>query len=240
MYEKIVGHFESELCMNNIYFRKKYKTWIIGIICMFVFEVLTNHLMFSLVTDLWMRIITVFIIDFLITTLFFILIYVLPIKNIYKNKIKMKTIIDPIGLLMNEERLSAYREIEIKEMEYFLRKECKITSTESIHIIINLINDEIKDKYERKNFIEKYFNATILPVLILILTVYFTNNNEQQFINILAITIIAIVTIIVAGNFVIKIKDINITPVNRRENLVELKRVLMDILIKWNNDEVDR
>ena len=38
-----------------------------------------------------------------------------------------------------------------------------------------------------------------------------------------------------------KFKNINITPVNKKENLLELKRVLMDIKItmqnKWKKDE---
>ena len=33
--------------------------------------------------------------------------------------------------------------------------------------------------------------------------------------------------IILAGNFALGIKNINITPVNKRENLLELKRVLI-------------
>ena len=77
---------------------------------------------------------------------------------------------------MREERLSAYREIEIEEMEAFLKKKCKINNIESIKKIINMINEEIKDKYTKKNFIEKYFNNTILPILILILTIYFTKH----------------------------------------------------------------
>lgn len=32
MYEKIVNFFESNLCIENIYFRKKYKLWIFSII----------------------------------------------------------------------------------------------------------------------------------------------------------------------------------------------------------------
>ena len=84
-----------------------------------------------------------------------------------------------------------------------------------------------------KNFREKYFNNTILPILILVLTIYFTNTNEQNLANILITTITSIVSIVVTGSFITKIKDINITPVRKKENLLELKRVLMDIKIKW-------
>ena len=158
----------------------------------------------------------------------------MPINKIYKAKIKEKTKLDLVGLLMKEERLSAYREIEIEEMEEFIKKKCKINKIESIDTIIDMINEEIKDKYTKKNFREKYFNNTILPILILVLTIYFTNTNEQNLANILITTITSIVSIVVTGSFITKIKDINITPVRKKENLLELKRVLMDIKIDWS------
>ena len=34
--------------------------------------------------------------------------------------------------------------------------------------------------------------------------------------------------------FIAKIKNINITPVDKKHNLLELKRLLIDIMIKWN------
>ena len=120
-------------------------------------------------------------------------------------------------------------------MEVFLKKKCKINNIESIKTIIDMISEEIKDKYTKKNFIEKYFNNTILPILILILTIYFTNTNEQSLANILTTTIISIVSIVFTGNFITKLKNINITPVRKKENLLELKRVLMDIKITMQN-----
>lgn len=134
---------------------------------------------------------------FFMTIVFLLFAYVLPLNKIYKEKIKGKTKLDIIGLLMREERLSAYREIEIETMDDFLRKKCKIRNIGSIDTVIDMINEEIKDKYSNKNFIEKYFNNTILPILILILTMYFTNTKE--------------------------------------ENLLELKRILMDIKIKMES-----
>lgn len=235
MYEKVVNYFEKNLCIENLYFRKKYKLWIIGIISILILELIINYIVSIVIENLWTRIGIILIINFFITGLFLLLAYVLPINKIYKEKVKKETNIDIIGLLMNEENLSAYREIEIQEMDDFLRKDCKIKNIESINTIVDLINEEIKEKYEKKSFIEKYFNTTILPVLILVLTVYFTNINEQQFINSLSTTIISIISIIIAGNFVIRIKNVNITPVNKRENLLELKRVLIDIQIKWKS-----
>ena len=120
-------------------------------------------------------------------------------------------------------------------MDSFLRKKCKVKNTESIDTIIDMINEEIKDKYTKKNFMEKYFNNTILPILILVLTIYFTNTNEQNLVNILTTTIISILSIIFTGNFITKFKNINITPVRKKENLLELKRVLKDIKIKLEN-----
>lgn len=235
MYEKVVNYFEKNLCIENLYFRKKYKSWIIGIISILAIELIINYIVARIIQDLWIRMAITLVIDFFITSEFLLLAYVIPINKIYKEKIRGKTTIDIIGVLMNEENLSAYRELEIQEMEHFLKKECKIRNIESINKIVEIINEEIREKYEKKGFIERYFNTTILPVLILILTVYFTNNNEQQLISILSTTLISIIAIILAGSFIIKIKNINITPVSKRENLLELKRVLMDIQIKWKS-----
>lgn len=98
-----------------------------------------------------------------------------------------------------------------------------MNNIESINTIIDMINEEIK-KIWKKNFVEKYFNNTILPIIILILTSYFTNTNEQNFANILMLTIVSIIPIILTGNFLNKFKNINITPINKKENLLELKK----------------
>ena len=234
MYEKIVNYFESNLCVENIYFRKKCILWIFGIIVTLFLELTINCIISNFIANIWLKIGVILLIDFPITLCFFILVYVLPINKIYKAKIKEKTKLDLVGLLMKEERLSAYREIEIEEMEELIKKKCKINKIESIDTIIDMINEEIKDKYTKKNFREKYFNNTILPILILVLTIYFTNTNEQNLANILITTITSIVSIVVTGSFITKIKDINITPVRKKENLLELKRVLMDIKIDWS------
>lgn len=233
MYEKIVSYFESQLCVENIYFRRNYILWIVGIVITFLLELIVNNIITNLIVNVWARTVVILFIDFFMTIVFLVLAYVLPINKIYKEKIRGKTKLDIIGLLMREDRLSAYRATEIEEMEVFLKKKCKINNIESINTIIDIINEEIKDKYTKKNFVEKYFNNTILPILILILTIYFTNTNEQKLANILIMTITFIVSIVVTGSFITKIKDINITPVRKKENLLELKRVLMDIKIDW-------
>lgn len=235
MYEKIVSYFESNLCVENIYFRRNYILWIFGIITTFLLELIVNHIITNLIGNVWTRIGIILFIDFLMTIVFWILSYVLPLNKIYREKIIGKTKLDIIGLLMREERLSVYRATEIEEMEVFLKKKCKINNIESINTIIDMINEEIKDKYTKKNFVEKYFNNTILPILILVLTIYFTNTNEQNLANILTTTIISILSIIFTGNLITKLKNINITPVRKKENLLELKRVLMDIKIKMEN-----
>ena len=119
-------------------------------------------------------------------------------------------------------------------MEHFLKNDCKIKKIESINMIVELLDQEIEDKYKKKNFIEKYFNNTILPIIIFILTIYFTNNNEQQLTEIIAKTITSVLSIMIVMYFIAKIKNINITPVDKKHNLLELKRLLIDIMIKWN------
>ena len=235
MYEKIVSYFESNLCIENIYFRRNYILWIVGMVVVVLLELTVNYILTNLISNMFLKVGLVLLIDLLIPVVFLILGYVLPMKKIYKEKIKENNIkTDIIGLLMKEERLSAYREIEIKEMDTFLRKKCKIKNVESINTIINVIDEEIKYKYNQKKFIEKYFNNTILPILILILTVYFTNTNEQNLTSILTTTIMSITSIIITGNIITKIKNINLTPVRKKENLFELKRILTDLKIEWS------
>lgn len=234
MYEKIVNHFEENLCMENIYFRKHYKKWIIGIIVTLVLEFVINYILSMLIENLWVRSGIAIIADFTITIIMLIFIYVLPLIKIYRKQVNIKTKFDLIGTLMKEECLSAYREVEIEEMEHFLKNECKIKRIESINMIVELLDQEIEDKYKKKNFIEKYFNNTILPIIIFILTIYFTNNNEQQLTEIIAKTITSVLSIMIVMYFIAKIKNINITPVDKKHNLLELKRLLIDIMIKWN------
>ena len=234
MYEKIVNHFEENLCMENIYFRKHYKKWIIGIIVTLVLEFVINYILSMLIENLWVRSGIAIIADFTITIIMLIFIYVLPLIKIYRKQVNIKTKFDLIGTLMKEECLSAYREVEIEEMEHFLKNECKIKKIESINMIVELLDQEIEDKYKKKNFIEKYFNNTILPIIIFILTIYFTNNNEQQLNEIIAKTITSVLSIMIVMYFIAKIKNINITPVDKKHNLLELKRLLIDIMIKWN------
>lgn len=234
MYEKIVNHFEENLCMENIYFRKHYKKWIIGIIVTLVLEFVINYILSMLIENLWVRSGIAIIADFTITIIMLIFIYVLPLIKIYRKQVNIKTKFDLIGTLMKEECLSAYREVEIEEMKHFLKNECKIKKIESINMIVELLDQEIEDKYKKKNFIEKYFNNTILPIIIFILTIYFTNNNEQQLTEIIAKTITSVLSIMIVMYFIAKIKNINITPVDKKHNLLELKRLLIDIMIKWN------
>lgn len=201
------------------------------IIVTFLVEFIINYVISSFIDDMWTKIVIISLIDFLITFIFFIFAYILPVNKMYKAKIKEKTELDWVGILMNEERLSAYREIEIKEMEEFLKNKCKINNIESINIIIDMINEEIEYRYNKTNFMDKYLNSIILPVLIMVLTIYFTNINEKKFANILVMTIISLISIIVVGSSII---NINIIPINKKENLLELKRVFMDIKIEWS------
>lgn len=201
------------------------------VIVTFLVEFIINYVISSFIDNMCTKIVIILLIDFLIAFIFFILAYILPVNKIYKAKIKEKTELDLVGILMNEERLSAYREIEIKEMEEFLKNKCKINNIESINIIIDMINEEIEYKYNKTNFMDKYLNSIILPVLIMVLTIYFSNINEKNFVNILVMTIISLISIIVVGSSII---NINIIPINKKENLLELKRVLMDIKIEWS------
>ena len=233
MYEKIVNYFEANLCIENIYFRKYYKRWLIGTISVLIFELIINYILSIVINNLWTRSCQILIIDFAITIVALLIIYVLPMKKIYKQNVKVRTKFDLISSLMKEEGLSAYREVEIEKMEQFLRNECKVKKVDGINIIVDLINQEIENQYKKKNFIEKYFNA-ILPIVIFILTIYFTNNKEQQLTEIIAKTITSISSILIVIYIISKIKNMNITPVNKKKNLLELKRVLTDIMIKWS------
>lgn len=234
MYEKIVGYFERNLCIENINFRKKQKVWIIGLPILLLVELSFNYIIVNLVENIWIRVITIIGISCVITFLYLVFSYALPVIKMYKEKVKADTILDIPGLLMKEERLSAYMQIEIEEMDNFLRKECKIKNPDSINLIIKIIDDELENKYAKRSFSDYTFNSTILPLLILILTVYFTNNNEQQLANIVIITFISAIALGIAGKWVFSMKNFNIANIRKRENLQELKRVLADIQIEWS------
>ncbi len=233
MYEKIVNYFEEKMCINNIYFREKYWRWILGIVFTIIAEIIFNYLVMALNEDLWSRTLIILIIDIIINTISLAVIYIIPIMKIYKKRIKCKTYFDIIGLLMNQEKLSAYQEVQIDDFEKFLKSNCKIKKIETIDILIETVDQEIQNMYSKKNFFE-YFNNSILQLLILVLTVYFTNNNEQQLSKIIIITVLSFLVISISGNFILKLKNINYTPVNKKENLIDLKKVLIDIKIKWS------
>ena len=67
MYEKIINYFETSLCIENIYFRKNYKKWIIGLISTLVFELVSNYVLSILISNIWKRsiIILLFIYNFI-------------------------------------------------------------------------------------------------------------------------------------------------------------------------------
>ena len=233
MYEKVVRYFEHNLCIENIYFRKKYKLWIVGIIVAFLVECIINWILIESVKKISSRIIIMLTIDLLIAIIFLLFIYILPVYKMYKKKFKGKPSLDFISMLMREEITGTYREYEIKKMEEYIKEKCKINNIESIDMIIDTLNEEIENKYSPKNFFDTYFNNTILPIIIYIFSVYFTNTNEQNLANICMITISCIIIIAVTTNFITKIKILSIFPIDKRENLLELKRVLVDIKLEW-------
>lgn len=235
MYEKVVNYYEENLCLDNMFFRRYYKRWVIGIIVVIILMALINCLISLIVDNLLTRTIVNLLINIVIAVIFLILVYVRNLMKIYREKVKTKVKIDTIGVLMNQERMSEYRKVEIKEMETFLKKECQIKDLKSIDMIIEEIDGEIKNKYARKNFIEKGFNNYIFPILIALLPVYFTNNKEQQLLVMILISILVVLTVVLIVNLISKITDIKLLiPVDKKENLLELKRVLIDIKIKWN------
>ena len=232
MYEKIVNYFEEKMCIDNVYFREKHVLWIVGVMVTLIVEILINFIIMAFNIDLWCKTLIFFIIDIFITAISLLIIYVIPIMKIYKKKIKCKTYFDIIGLLMKQEPLSAYQEMQIDDFERFIKNDCKIKNVETIDILIETLDQEIQNKYS-KNIFEN-FNNSIFQILILILTVYFTNNNVQQLSKIIIITVLSFLTISISGSFILKLKNINFTPVNKKQNLIDLKKVLIDIKIKWS------
>ncbi len=65
MYEKIVSYFESQLCIENIYFRRNYILWIVGIIITFLLELIVNNIITNLICNVWARTGIILFIDFL-------------------------------------------------------------------------------------------------------------------------------------------------------------------------------
>jgi len=234
MYEKVVNYYEQNLCIDNMFFRKYYKLWTFGIGGLIIFEVLINYLLAACISNLWTRITVTCIVNVGLAITFLLIIYWPYLKKVYKRKVKVDIKFNFKSMLLNEENLSEYRKMEIIEMENFLKKECKIKNIDTIDMIVELINEEIRDKYQKVTFIEKYFSSIIMPLLILVLTVYLNNNTEQGLLQIILTTVISVLTVVVAVNLFSKIKEFKIIPINKKENLLELKRVLLDIKIKWN------
>lgn len=103
MYEEIVNYFEKNLCIENIYFRKKAKLWIPGIIVALLIEITINYIIFKLANNIKIKIISCLFLDFLITIVTVYLIYFLPISKMYKRKMKKELKLDLIGELMKKE-----------------------------------------------------------------------------------------------------------------------------------------
>lgn len=232
MYEKIVGYFESNWCIDNIYFMKNYKLWLIGGTITISLELVLNSVFYTM-EDVFLKLIVIFLFDSICTVIFFAFIYAKPICKIYKQKLKRKVKLDWIKILMNEDELGWYRESEISEMNKYLKEVCKIHKPETIELIISMIDEEIKNKYTVKSFFENYFPNIILPILILILTIYFTNNAEKNFTTIFILTFGNVLLFAITLKIIAMLQHINLTPVRKKDNLLELKRVLQDILIEW-------
>ena len=128
MYEKIVNYFEEKMCIDNVYFREKHVLWIVGVMVTLIVEILINFIIMAFNIDLWCKTLIFFIIDIFITAISLLIIYVIPIMKIYKKKIKCKTYFDIIGLLMKQEPLSAYQEMQIDDFERFIKIDCKFGS----------------------------------------------------------------------------------------------------------------
>ena len=100
MYEKIVNYFESNLCIANVYFREKNVLWMSVVIVTFLVEFIINYVISSFIDNMCTKIVIILLIDFLIAFIFFILAYILPVNKIYKAKIKEKTELDWVGILI--------------------------------------------------------------------------------------------------------------------------------------------
>ena len=94
MYENIVNFFESNLCIENIYFRKKYKLWIFSIIAIVLLELMCNFILTKIFNNIWISIILILFSDLLITSIILFFAYVLPINKIYKYKFNENTKLD--------------------------------------------------------------------------------------------------------------------------------------------------
>jgi hypothetical protein len=133
---------------------------------------------------------------------------------------------------MKEETSNAYADIAVDEMDKYLSDIFKTKSIETLNIVITNLNEEINEKYPQKNWMEKYISV-ILPIIIPFVAIYLTNNNIKKMTEILYSTGVTIMMTIITFYFIWKIKNISITPVDKRKNLLYLKSVLINIKMKW-------
>ena len=69
MYEKIVGYFESNWCIDNIYFMKNYKLWLIGGTITILLELVLNSVFYTM-EDVFLKLIVIFLFDGICTVIF--------------------------------------------------------------------------------------------------------------------------------------------------------------------------
>lgn len=158
MYEEIVNYFETNLCVENIYFRKHYKSWISGIVIVTMLEIIINYIISQIISNIWTRIFTILIIDFFITLIVLpqfenmsliienILTEVLPFfyPEIFKDFVK-DTWMDKEEYILPEIK-NIIKEKENIEKEYKTK--------------LDEINQRIKDKQEETKYLYNIISST--------------------------------------------------------------------------------
>lgn len=229
MYNKVLNYFERTYCVENIYFRKNWKLWIFGWIIVFSLCIAIENLI-ELFGFSYSFLRTI-IIDFVLMIPFLIL----NIANIYKTlkeiyEIKEKGRIDFLSLLTRETVDSYIFNKQLDGMKQYL-KELNVLNRQSIEDIVSIAQKEVKEKYPKKDWLEQFFSK-ITPIIIFILTIFFTNNNIKDFNNIVSITIAGIVSAFVIYYFFSGFRNINITPVSKRNNLLDFIEIMENLKIE--------
>ncbi len=229
MYNKVLNYFERTYCIENIYFRKHWKLWMFGWLIVFSLCVIIEKT-FEVLGHQYSTTRTVAINAFLVIP--FLIVNMVKMYQTLKEAygIKGKGKIDFLTIITKEATDSFVTNVQIEGMKKYLT-ELGIYSRQTIEDIIGIAQKEVSEKYPKRDLIEQFFSK-IIPLLLVVLTIFLTNNNVKDLNSIVSITIVGIVSALCMYYFFYGIRNINISPVNKRNNLLDFIEVMENLKIE--------
>ena len=221
MYNKLLNYFENECCVANIYFKKYYYKWYLAVVvALSVTIIIMNVFDGNLET-------IISIISLLPIIIIFLKHYTKIISEKMLDELDYKKLkLDWKSIFIKEKFNPLYFEFQCKKIKKYCKKN-KIKKEELLNIQ-KYVDEDLKDKYPKKQISKVFFNI-IIPSVISIVTVYLTNN-EIKDINVIVLNVFCY---ILFGwfmcYFIYSVRNVKYLFINPRRNLLELKDVLRNI-----------